>query len=344
VLTGSTNWTVTGQCTQANNGLIIDDPVVADCFLKQWNLLKAAGNLFPKDLVAANSEIKQFQVDGMRITPWFAPTAKQQDMDYARALIAKATNGILFLFFNPGTYQEDTEKETLLQNILERHDPKNPAYNPNLYVRGVVNQEIANLTTAPSDANAAAPVTLYGGKRQGTQKLTKSVLVPANIKKQFGAWEDEALRASMVMVHSKVIVLDPLGANPVLMTGSHNLGVKASQKNDDNLVILEGPDAAPLAAAYAVNIVAIYQAYRWNSYVTQHAQDKDVWHGLQDNDQWQAGYLTGDDLAELQFWMAEESAAPAAQAATAGASAAGAQQAAARPHRIKTASTHRKKT
>jgi hypothetical protein len=29
VLTGGTNWTFTGLCTQANNGLIIDDPAVA---------------------------------------------------------------------------------------------------------------------------------------------------------------------------------------------------------------------------------------------------------------------------------------------------------------------------
>ena len=29
VLTGSTNWTTSGLCTQANNGLIIDDPGVA---------------------------------------------------------------------------------------------------------------------------------------------------------------------------------------------------------------------------------------------------------------------------------------------------------------------------
>ena len=33
VLTGSTNWTTIGLCTQANNGLIIDDPNVAGDFL-----------------------------------------------------------------------------------------------------------------------------------------------------------------------------------------------------------------------------------------------------------------------------------------------------------------------
>src|SRR5262249_32945755 len=102
VLSGSTNWTETGLCTQANNGLVIDDAEVAGCFLQQWKRLLAAGNGFPKDLTQANSEIKQFKVDGVQITPWFAPTTKGQDLDYARKLIANAKQSILFLFFNPG--------------------------------------------------------------------------------------------------------------------------------------------------------------------------------------------------------------------------------------------------
>jgi hypothetical protein len=107
-------------------------------------------------------------------------------------------------------------------------------------------------------------------------------------------------------------VLDPFGAHPVVMTGSHNLGLKASSKNDDNLMIVEGN--GPLAAAYAAKIIAIYQTYRWNSYVEAHRQDPKVWHGLVDNDTWQNGYLdpSGNDWPELQFWMGMHRAASAA--------------------------------
>jgi hypothetical protein len=34
-----------------------------------------------------------------------------------------------------------------------------------------------------------------------------------------------------------------------------------------------------------------------------HRKDPRVWHGLVDNDQWQASYLAGDKLAELNFWL-----------------------------------------
>jgi len=331
VLTGSTNWTSSGLCTQANNGIIIDDPAVAQDYLDAWNRIHAAGNGFPPNLISANSTAKTFQVDGCSVTPWHVPTSQAQDLDYARKLINAAKDGILFLFFNPGTFQPDNtpEKWTLLQNVLNRHHEENNAYyNPNLYIKGVVNQDIPYLTTdtpaqkgkkppaASIDPTAPAhPVALYSNGIEPPLRLSHDVLVPANIKEQFKNWEQELLRAGIVNIHSKVIVLDPFGQNPVVMTGSHNLGFKASSENDDNLIIIEGN--GPLAAAYAVNIIAIFQSYRWNSYVTAHRNDPTVWHGLVDNDTWQSSFLTGDDLAEIQFWLGEEQ--PAVQAAAAGA-------------------------
>jgi len=43
-----------------------------------------------------------------------------------------------------------------------------------------------------------------------------------------------------------------------------------------------------------------------------------VWHGLVDNDQWQASYLTGDEFAELKFWLGDEAAEAAVAAAATG--------------------------
>lgn len=303
VLTGSTNWTWSGLCGQANNGLVISDSAVAQAYLDEWNRLVAAKDGYPPDLAAENSKLRQFQVDGAQVTTWFAPTKDEPDLNYARKLIANAKDGVFFLFFNPGIFQDDPAKETLLQDVLQRHNSKSPDYDEHLYIRGVVNQEIKGLT--------GQPVSLFTGGKTDPQKLGMDVLVPANIKEKFHTFEDEALGATLVMVHSKVVILDPFGAHPVVMTGSHNLGLKASQSNDDNLIILEGPEAAPLAVAYALNIIAIYQTYHWNSYVEAHRKDPKVWHGLTDDDKWQAGHLSGDHLAELQFWMAKKLDKPA---------------------------------
>jgi phosphatidylserine/phosphatidylglycerophosphate/cardiolipin synthase-like enzyme len=315
VLSGSTNWTMTGLCTQANNGIIVNDADLAADFLAEWNLVKNAGNTYPPSLAKANSTSKTFNVDGGRITQWFAPTSAGQDLDYARTLINGAKQGILFLFFNPGVFVaagQPEEKWTLLQNILFRHHQGTANFDGGLYIRGVVNQEIANLTTestgkaakpsthAALDPSSGTPVTLFSGGNQPPQHLGYESMVPKNIKDVFHDWATEILGAG-VHIHSKVIVIDPFGDHPVVMTGSHNLGYKASTANDDNLMIVEGN--APLAAAYAANIIAIYQTYRWNAYVEAHRQDPKVWHGPVDNDAWQGDYLTGDDLAEIQFWL-----------------------------------------
>jgi hypothetical protein len=320
VLSGSTNWTKTGLCTQANNGIIVDDPDVAQDFRVEWDLLKAAGNGYPDTLAQANSTAKSFNVDGGRITQWFVPTADAEDLTFARQLISAAKEGILFLFFNPGQFvSPDKPKQwTLLQNILSRHQETSQDFNPTLYIRGVVNQEIPNLTTESKTGPQKSaildptqpknPVTLFNGSKQPPQTVRFDAMVPKNIKDVFHNWETEIL-GSGVHVHSKVIVLDPFGEHPVVMTGSHNLGFKASSENDDNLMIIEGN--APLAAAYAANIIAIYQSYRWNAYVEAHRQDPRVWHGPVDSDTWQGSHLQGDELAEIKFWLGSPASAGA---------------------------------
>jgi phospholipase D-like protein len=83
VLSGSTNWTMTGLCTQANNGIVVDDPALAANFVTEWNLLKDAGNGYPPSLATANSTAKTFAVDGGRITQWFVPTNGAPDLAFA---------------------------------------------------------------------------------------------------------------------------------------------------------------------------------------------------------------------------------------------------------------------
>jgi phosphatidylserine/phosphatidylglycerophosphate/cardiolipin synthase-like enzyme len=332
VLSGSTNWTKTGLCTQANNGVIVNDPDLGAHFIEQWNLLKAAGNAYPPSLMKANSTSKSFNVDGGAITQWFAPTDKGEDLNYARKLINGAEQGILFLFFNPGAFEPDDEPErwTLLQNILARHQEGSSNYDGDLYIHGVVNQEIPGLTTegpekpsrhATADPSNPSPVKLYDGGKTAPLPVPYESMVPKAIKDAFHNWASEVMNQG-VHVHSKVIVIDPFGKKPVVITGSHNLGYKASTKNDDNMMIVEGN--APLAASYAANIIAIYQTYRWNTYVDAHAKDPQVWHGLVDNATWQDSYLKpgGNDLAEIKFWLGEGPSAPAA-GAPAGAPASG---------------------
>lgn len=100
--TGSTNWSKTGLCTQANNGLLIDSEVVATQFLEQWNNLRDAGDEYPPAVLDANDQPKDASVNAASVRTWFVATRGQVDLAQARALINGAKQGILFLMFNPG--------------------------------------------------------------------------------------------------------------------------------------------------------------------------------------------------------------------------------------------------
>jgi len=71
-------------------------------------------------------------------------------------------------------------------------------------------------------------------------------------------------------VHDKILVIDPFSDKCVVVTGSHNLGFKASYNNDENLVIVRGHRA--LAEAYATHIADVFEHYRWRWYNKRSAE------------------------------------------------------------------------
>ena len=138
---------------------------------------------------------------------------------------------------------------------------------------------------------------------QNADKADYAVVLPAAIDAptEWFLREMKKLPKAQAMVHSKVVVVDPFGKNPIVLTGSHNLGPKASRTNDENLLIIR--DAPGVAAAYATNIMAVYNQYRWR-FRSQLQPPAKRWKGLVDNDQWQKGYLKPNSraLREIDFW------------------------------------------
>jgi hypothetical protein len=287
VWTGSQNWTMTGLCTQANNSVLIDDTDLAAEYRAQWDLLRDAGDETPRKLKTGNSKPRNWNISGTKGRLWLTPTVGQVDLKEARSIILGAKQALLFLMFNPGP------KDTLLNSIIDT--ARAGTAGKRLYIHGVLNQD-------PS--TAANPVQLF--VEDNWAKADYEVVLPAAIDAatKFFRRELKKLPKAMAMVHSKVVLVDPLSAHPVVLTGSHNLGPKASGTNDENLLIIR--DAPGLAAAYASNIMAVYNQYRWRFRRPTVPTDK-RWKGLKDNDRWQRGYLKPDSVAfrEMKFWVGE---------------------------------------
>ncbi len=283
--TGSTNWAPTGLCTQVNNGLLIEDPEIAQVYLDQWKRLRKAASAFPKSLVAENSKPKDVGEDTpgkVRSTVWFTRASKGLDLDALRAEVQKAREGILFLMFMPGS-------TGLFSTVAAR------SAEPNLYVRGAVSE----LPNGRGDESA-----LDGNLIDGANHIPfhLDIIQPEGVPHPFANFAAEVTRKQFLggighaIIHSKVVVIDPFSADPVVITGSHNFSASASAKNDENFIIIKGD--RELAEAYAVNIFGAYAHYRWRAFLLQ---AKKPFNGLKDNDTWQAPKLAAE-RRDLQFW------------------------------------------
>ena len=241
VWTGSTNWTPGGLFSQVNNGIYIpENPALANVYYSEWERLRDAGDSSTDpSLLEENAN----SLPGKSYPHvWFSPKKITGDINDVSAMMDGASQGILFLMFNPGP------RGTLFNKVLDLQAQK-----PDLFIRGVINQD-------PGGANH-----LIFFHRGNQDKANWSDILPDKISKDFGYWDSEE-SAGMVTIHSKVMVIDPFTDNAAIVTGSNNFGPKASQKNDDNLIIIRDKK---LAREYTVNILAVYDHYRWRYSLSQ---------------------------------------------------------------------------
>src|SRR6185369_6852499 len=117
----------------------------------------------------------------------------------------------------------------------------------------------------------------------------------------FGAWEAELYKFGFAIIHNKIVVIDPFSDNCTVITGSHNLGYRASSNNDENMLIIRGHRG--LAEAYACHVLDLYDHYAWRFLLKQHPEI--FGKPLAETDKWQERYIVDreEKSPELRFWL-----------------------------------------
>jgi phosphatidylserine/phosphatidylglycerophosphate/cardiolipin synthase-like enzyme len=290
VLTGSTNWTYTGLCAQSNNAIIIESDELAGHYFDYWNRMKEddakQGAQFRKD----NNRELTAKVDGTDITLWFSPNTEAQNKtaksprpnDIAKVfdVMNSAKKSILFLAFQPGTPGIIDEAANIQ---LQK---------PNLFIRGAATD---------LEAVEASGVTLFH------RGVHDPVIVGAQeLKDDFAYWMAELLKSSPsahAIIHDKLVVIDAFTDNCIVITGSHNLGYRASYNNDENLLIIKGNNE--LTTSYATHVLDVYDHYRWRYYLSKNTQPSKRFEGLNTQPSWQNPYfneLHGESI-DKRFWL-----------------------------------------
>ncbi|MFN0124714.1 MAG: phospholipase D-like domain-containing protein, partial [Blastocatellia bacterium] len=298
VLTGSTNWTSTGICSQSNNILILEDTKIAARYLDYWKRIlqddAAQGADFRADNAMPPPDLSPGPGAG-KVRIWFSPNTKQKtkpanpdtpaDLAEVFAAISGAKHGVLFLLFNAGA-------PSILTRIDEESRKRQKA-KQEFFVRGAVSNAQTSkqfATRVYNDSLLKAPNTLITGI--------------AGIRDAFSFWEREMEKLGHAVIHDKIVVIDPFSPDCVVVTGSHNLGFKASFSNDENLLIIRGNQ--DIARAYAAHVLDVVNHYNWRFKLAQaklSGATKQAFQDLDEQDTWQDKYFRKNFLASRDLFF-----------------------------------------
>lgn len=314
VLTGSTNWTSTGLCTQTNNTIVIDNEDVAKRYLAYWKQLA-------KDTDQAQGEPKSLQGitlrtwnaegvdipldDGVALSSWFSPNTpkarstsakasekRPADMEELATLISQASHSVLFLAFYPGSPS------------LANWTAQAARANKNLFVRGCVTNKSASEGFYYELKGITPPAKVKGQKNPPPLQDPRVFGAEAFDSKVPDGWKKEILKAGFAIIHDKIVVIDPFEDDCVVATGSHNLGHKASFDNDENLLIVRGN--RKLAMAYATHVLDVYDHFSARYWFKRLGGQKDALELQSKPELWLGKYYDAKGRVknpQLKFWM-----------------------------------------
>ena len=245
-----------------------------------------------------------FSLPSATVESWFSPNTpkargkssasekRPPDMAAVVDRINGAKHAILFLAFYPGS----PSIANWIADALKK--------NQDLFVRGCVTNksasegfyyELKGMTPPKKQKGVKTPI--QQDPRVIGAEAFDGKLIPQG-------WIKEILAAGFAIIHDKIVVIDPFADNCVVITGSHNLGHKASYDNDENLAIIEGNKK--LAVAYATHVLDVYDHFSWR-YTVKRLGDKGADQSLAStSDAWLDKYFDANGeikVAQLKFWM-----------------------------------------
>lgn len=296
VMTGSTNWTATGLCGQSNNALLITDRKVAEAYRDTWLAMHdkdplvvppkfsdGTGNKQGAEFRTLNMKPASLELDKKKtsITIWQSPNTKNTtkpgksrlpeegaippelippDLTDCFQLIDSAKEAVFFLVFMPSVLGRGSIVERAIEAGMK---------DSNLLVIGAVSDPKVlpnHITTKKDDegddedAPKVAQPHVFENPEGNISVVQADALYKGDI---VGDFEAEIKTLGNAIIHDKIVVIDPLSDNCCVITGSHNLGLKASYENDENLLIIKGNRR--LAEAYAVHAMDVYDHYKWRA-------------------------------------------------------------------------------
>jgi phosphatidylserine/phosphatidylglycerophosphate/cardiolipin synthase-like enzyme len=265
VWTGSTNFTDGGIFGHSNCGHIVRNKDVAATYFKYWEELQKDPEM--RDIRPGNDEIFPTP-DGLPAIGIGAAFSPRSNLDllrwYAR-LMDKASTAV---FFTAAFGVND-----LFEEVLEQPKP---------YLRYVL------LESADKDIESLL------------NEVAVANILPQN---EFERWMEEhlsGLNTHVKYIHTKYMIIDPLGKDPLLITGSANFSDASTRKNDENMLVIRGDKR--VADLYLSEFMRLFNHFQFRGLAHARAATgpESARSFLVPNDSWKARYYQPDTPKYLE--------------------------------------------
>ena len=282
VWTGSTNLTENGIFGHANVGHIVEDATVAQAYRDDWDRLAA------DPPVAAAYRSANEQASPAPPTPWNVPTsvvfsprgAELDALEWYADIAGGAKQG-LFMTFAFGMHPK-------FRDVYARDD--------DVLRMALMEKEWGNPKTRRAETQAI----------QQLRKRRNVVVAVGNriVTNSFDRWLAELQQIDpdvhVYWVHTKFMLVDPLGPRPVVVTGSANFSKASTDTNDENMLVIRGDTR--IADIYFGEYLRLYTHYAFREAVKISMEKKkagtpEEWtpQFLVDDDSWMAPYFDPHD-------------------------------------------------
>jgi phosphatidylserine/phosphatidylglycerophosphate/cardiolipin synthase-like enzyme len=282
VLTGSTNFSEGGIYGHSNVVHISEDPALAGEYLWLWNeLAKNKRKLDTAPVLTARTPLPA-DPDAAGVTPIFSPREDLSALEWY-AERAKTANDALFMTFAFGM-------NALFQDAYRDGHAR---------LRYALMEQMSGPTKTPAQKKANEAKIIALRKLEANKFAIGSQLGNG----AFDHWLKETLSGLNVNVrylHTKYMLVDPLGPHPLVVGGSANFSDASTTDNDENMLIIRSD--ARVADIYLGEFMRLYRHFAFRDFLSHQppnaALEEHVSH-LDETDTWWRSYF-GTSFAARQ--------------------------------------------
>ncbi len=269
VWTGSTNISEKGIFGHCNTGHQINDAKMAARYYEYWKL------------VYQNLDRKTYQSDVVALKDGGDRKAAQIPKGVSVFFSPRPTNDML------QTYADLVEGATEMVcciypfNIDKRFEQVFGEDKPYLrYILLDARKSYNKFTTNDRDVEVVAGSYIQSGIDQwAAEKSSGSLFEPG-----------------VDFLHNKIILVDPLGDVPTVISGSANYSENSTSKNDENTLVIKGDDR--VADIYFTEFVRLFDHFSFREWLAGHKKDFDPF--LKEDGNWVNGYFDSPDYLNVK--------------------------------------------